>query len=401
MIQQYRPCLRWITLICFIVFWGSILDEKAISSPVFQKLVVPDQGAYTGAYCDFGDGEDRVTMDALDNFERLTGKPLAIVAFGSFWGRTNFPSDQISIVRSYGAVPLLYWSPWDAPYDEKRGPDKYSLTAILSGKWDGYIDRWADEAAKVPSQFFVSFACEMNGTWFPWSGWFYGKGPRDPVAPKKPGAPTPVTEAPPNEAPDENWFGKGVFNRPETWEGPETYKKAWRYVVTRVRARGATNILWVFQPNNYSDPPGYISWNQPAAYYPGSEYVDWLGLSVYGKQTTNQEDDKWCGFTKLLEWPYQVICKLDPTKPLMLAEWGVTESHVPGEEKAAWISEALSTMSKNYPRLKAAVFWHERWENDDGSYSNLRVNSSRSSLKAYTDGIANPFWIGRPEWKNP
>ena len=80
---------------------------------------------------------------------------------------------------------------------------------------------------------------------------------------------------------------------------------------------------------------------------------------------------------------------------------GVTESHAPGEDKGAWISEAFSNMSNRYPRLKAAIFWHERWENDDGSYSNLRVNSSRESLKSYREGVANPFWIGRPAWAGP
>ena len=137
--------------------------------------------AYTGAYCDFDEGEDHVTLEALEKFQELTGKPLAIVAFGSFWARGKFPVEQVNLVRAYGAVPLLFWSPWDAPFDQKRGPDRFSLTEILAGKWDAYIDSWADEAAKVPSQFFVSFACEMNGTWFPWSGWFYGKGPRDPA----------------------------------------------------------------------------------------------------------------------------------------------------------------------------------------------------------------------------
>jgi len=339
--------------------------------PHYNLLQIPSQGAYTGAYVDFGDGEDHVTREALEGFENLTGKPMTIVAFGSFWGRQNFPSDQVALVRGYGAVPLLFWSPWDEPFDENHGPDKYSLTEILAGKWDGYIDAWADAAAKVPSQFFVSFACEMNGTWFPWSGSYYGKGPPTAGDPKN----------------------------PATWPGPETFKKAWRYVVNRVRARGATNILWVFQPNNYSDPPGYSLWNQAAAYYPGPEYVDWLALSVYGKQTANEEDDKWCGFEKLLQWPYQQISKLDPQKPIMLAEWGVAESHVPGEDKAGWIAEGFSEMSTLYPRLKAAVFWHERWANADGSYSNLRANSSRASLKAYRDGVANPFWLGRPEWK--
>jgi len=343
------------------------------AAPSYARLQVPAEGAYTGAYVDFGDGEDHVTLEALEGFENLTGKPMAIVALGSFWGRQNFPSEQVALVRAYGAVPLLFWSPWDDPYDENHGPDKYSLTEILAGKWDGYIDAWADAAAKIPSQFFVSFACEMNGTWFPWSGSYYGKGP--PAA--------------------------GDPKNPATWGGPETYKKAWRYVVSRVRARGATNILWVFQPNNYSDPPGYSLWNQASAYYPGPEYVDWLALSVYGKQTANEEDDKWCGFEKLLPWPYLQICKLDPQKPVMLAEWGVADSHVPGEDKAGWITEGFSEMSHLCPRLKAAVFWHERWENADGSYSNLRVNSSRASLKAYRDGVASPFWLGRPIWTNP
>ncbi len=383
-------------------FLSSVAACFALPGNDIQRLVIPEKGAYTGAYCDFGEGEDAVTYEALDNFQELTGKPMAIVAFGSFWGRGVFPAEQVRIVRSYGAIPLLFWSPWDAPFEEKLGPDKYALTEILAGKCDAYIDKWADEAAKVPGQFFVSFACEMNGTWFPWSGWFYGKGPRDPVAPKKQGATNDalakLTGA--DDGPEIGWFGRGDIKNPSTWEGPETFKKAWRYVVDRVRARGATNILWVFQPNNYSDPPGFISWNQPVAYYPGSHYVDWLGLSVYGKQTMNQEDDKWCGFGKLLEWPYQEMCMIDPDKPIMLAEWGVTESHVPNEDKGAWITEALSTMSKNYPRLKAAVFWHERWQNIDGSYSNLRVNSSKGSLKAYQEGIANPFWIGRPVWKS-
>ena len=372
----------------------------------YRQLQIPEKGAYTGAYCDFGDGEDGVTYEALEDFQQLTGKTMALVAFGSFWGRGSFPTQQVEQVRAYGAVPLLFWSPWDAPYDEKRGPDKFALTEIIAGKWDAYIDQWADDAAKVPSQFFVSFACEMNGTWFPWSGWFYGKGPRDPVKPKNPGSSAPSTGAVAkltgvDDGPEFNWFGKGDIKNPSTWEGPETFKRAWRHVVDRVRARGANNILWVFQPNNYSDPPGYISWNQPAAYYPGSKYVDWLGLSVYGKQTNNQEDDQWCGFTKLLEWPYAEMCALDPDKPIMLAEWGVAESHRPGEDKGAFLTEAFHEMgnASKYPRLKAAIFWHERWQNDDGSYSNLRVNSSRASLRAYRDGVANSFWIGRPTWK--
>ena len=137
-----------------------------------------------------------------------------------------------------------------------------------------------------------------------------------------------------------------------------------------------------------------MTWNQLAAYYPGADYVDWLALSVYGKQTNGKEDDKWCTFKPLMEWPYRELCALDPSKPMMLAEWGVMESRIPGEDKGKWIAEALREMSNaaKYPRLKAAIFWHERWQNNDTSYG---------SLNAYREGVANPFWLGRLEWKNP
>lgn len=388
-------------LLPLAVALSTISGLAATPTHSYKQLQIPETGAYTGAYVDFGDGEDHVSLEALEKFEELTGKPMAIVACGAFWGRGSFPAEQVGIIRAYGAIPLLFWSPWDEPFDEKRGPDKYSLTAILAGKWDAYIDTWADAAAKIPSQFFVSFACEMNGTWFPWSGWYYGKGPQDPLPTGTWINTNSQVKKSDLEHPDEGWFGKGDFKNPATWEGPETFKKAWRYVVDRVRARGATNVLWVFQSNNYSDPPGYISWNQPQSYYPGSAYVDWLGLSVYGKQTMNQEDDKWCDFDKLFEWPYEEMAHLDPSKPIMLAEWGVTESHAVGEDKGVWIASAFNLMSSHHPRLKAAIFWHERWANEDGSYSNLRVNSSLGSLKAYRDGVGNPFWLGRPLWNIP
>jgi len=225
---------------------GTAVMTGSVSLHAFETLKVPAEGAYTGAYCDFGDGEDHVTLEALEKFQELTGKPLSIVGMGSFWARQSFPTEQVSIdpVLRRRAADLLV--SLDAPFDQNRGPDRFSLTEILAGKWDAYIDRWADEAAKVPAQFFVSFACEMNGTWFPWSGWYYGKGPRDPKPVNKPQDKKQARQLKAagliEEHADVNWFGPGDFKDPSTWQGPETFKKAWRYVVDRVRARGATNI---------------------------------------------------------------------------------------------------------------------------------------------------------------
>jgi hypothetical protein len=176
MIQTLRLFLKNIlllTLIPYLLVIGQTTPSLPAQTASFKVLEIPEQGAYSGAYIDFGDGEDGVTLEGIEKFEQLVGKHQAIISFGSFWARGQFPQEQVNLVRSYGAVPLIYWSPWDEPFDQERGPDKFSLDKILNGTWDAYIDSWADRAKEIPQEFFVSFACEMNGTWFPWSGYFY------------------------------------------------------------------------------------------------------------------------------------------------------------------------------------------------------------------------------------
>jgi hypothetical protein len=316
---------------------------------------LPEKGVVFGAYEDFGETEDNVTLEAIERFEKLVGKAPAIIASSSYWGEQSFPAANLALIARHGAVPLVFWSPWDKPYEQSKGPDRFALTEILAGKWDAYIDAWADGAKAFGRPFFVSFCNEMNGDWFPWSGWFYG------------------AEA----------------------GGNDVFKRAWRYVVDRVRARGAHNILWVFHVNAY---PGINDeWNVMASYYPGSGYVDWLGLSVYGKQFRNQGN--WAEFRPLLEWPYEEISALDPDKPVMLAEFGVGDFPKSGD-KARWIRDAFRTIPE-FPRIRAAVFWHERWQNEDGSFSNLRANSSPASLKAFREGVSDPRWIGLPQKTAP
>jgi hypothetical protein len=150
----------------------------------------------------------------------------------------------------------------------------------------------------------------------------------------------------------------------------------------------------MFHTNNYPYP--YETWNSAAAYYPGSDYVDWLGLSVYGQQYKDEPNPD---IPSLVNWPYQEMCRLDPHKPIMIAEWATGEFPLATAEPSAmhkpeWIKQGLDFFRTRYPRLKAALYWHERWQNADGSYSNLRVNSSVESLRAYREGIANPDWLG-------
>ena len=180
------------------------------------RLAIPSDHAYGGAYIEFGDREDTVTLEKIEHFDTLVHRQQAIVAFTSDWGNQSFPERQLRIVANYGAVPLVYWSPWDRPADNRTPPPRrFDLNAILAGTWDSYIDSWAQRARDYGKPLLVAWGLEMNGTWFPWSGAFYGG-------------------------------GQAVAGCDRCFAGPEKYKQTYRYVVDRVRARGAHNICLLY-----------------------------------------------------------------------------------------------------------------------------------------------------------
>lgn len=344
--------------------------DKKVTSQTSSKFMAPTTGAYTGVFLgseeesDKSTAENNVTLDCIENFESMVGKHQALIAFSSFWGEQNFPTEAATIVMRHHCVPLIFWSPWDAPYEQNHGPDRFSLEKILAGQWDTYIDAWADKAKELDAPLCVSFGNEMNGDWFPWSGYYNG-------------------------AEDPAKDGNGHA-------GPETFKSAYRYVVDRVRKRAATNVLWVFHVNNFSAPEE--NWNAMKEYYPGDDYVDWLGVSVYGQQFPHTE---WKTFHSVFSDPYTELASVTPEKPIMITELGVGEfphesGTIFGGDKGAWITDALKQIETQYPRVHAVVYWNERWQNPSGEYSNLRVNSSPAAITAYKEGIAGPFWLDQP-----
>lgn len=265
------------------------LGREHLVLPAAGPIMPPPAGAYLGIYPDWGEYEDEVSHDALTGMEDLIGKSCAYSPFSAYWGRGSAERSALDAIHAYGAVPELRLMPWGEPY--APGPQPvYALQLVSAGQFDGYLLQWADAAIAYGRPMFATFAVEMNGDWFPWSGLHNG------------GATT------------------GGYGDPAKADGPERYIDAFRHVVDLFRGRGATNVTWVWQVNSDSLPAE--AWNDATAYYPGDAYVDWVGMSVYGAQT---DDDDWQTFDEVMAPVYNKLSAAYPSKPLMLAEWGCQE----------------------------------------------------------------------------
>src|SRR5262252_3199163 len=142
----FGACFIAISILAFASCNKSERKQTTVDPNGPVEVVMPERGAYTGAFIDFGDEEDTVNLEEIEDFEQMVGKHQAIIASSSYWGEQNFPSANLQMIWRHGSLPLVFWSPWDRPYEQKKGPDRFSLKAILDGVWNRYIDDWADAA---------------------------------------------------------------------------------------------------------------------------------------------------------------------------------------------------------------------------------------------------------------
>ena len=310
-----------------------------------QKVTAPDTGCYTGLFPGWGNYEDNVDAETLTDFEALSGKGVVFVPFSNFWGKNKVTKKQLEAVASYGGIPVLRFMPW-GEYDwENYGAEEdYKMKKIINGNFDKFLKRWAKKAKEFDKPMMVTFGVEMNGDWFPWSGKYQG--------------------------------GKS--------NGAKNFKKAYRRIVKIFRDEGVNNVTWLWHANGSSWPQK--KWNTKNKYYPGDNYVDWIGLSIYGAQNSGQD---WEKFEELLDGPYQKMTSKHPNKPLMLAEYGVREPKK-SSKKATWYTDALTNFPDKYDKIDAIIVYHEKWASD----SDLRINSSSEALTAFKNGIGNDYYLG-------
>lgn len=263
-----------------------------ITSPVFQdgKLVSPSGGMYHSAYPDFGGTEDTVTAGRIESFEDLAGKEIVWAYFSNNWkDKIEFPADSVAVIHDAGKIPFIRLMARSG-FDE-GGPDKkYTMANILAGDFDSELEQWADNAKDTGINLLAEFGTEVNGSWFPWNGLYNGGNVKD------------------------------GYGDPQVPDGPERFRDAYRHIIDICNNRGADNITWFFHADAYSEPDE--PWNSIANYYPGDDYIDWIGVSVYGPQEDGEDYQE---FSEIMDDVYPELTSLSAVKPIAVLEFAVTE----------------------------------------------------------------------------
>ena len=304
-----------------IALAGAVAAARAAADEV---LAPPPPGQiYHAANPGFGHTEDRVTGARIHSFERRAGKRIAWAYFSNNWTHgVDFPARQVAAIEAAGRIPFIRMEP--RSNFRSGGPDpRYDMQSILDGDWDlpsrgsdGLID-WCRQAAAVGGPLLVEFGTEVNGSWFPWNGRWNGGG------------------------------GTTGYGDPLLPDGPERFRDAFRHVVDVCRLAGADDITWFFHVDVGGAPAA--GWNDIANYYPGDDYVDWIGISDYGSLSPRYP---WQDFGRRFDRVRDEIGSLGD-KPLAVLETGVREDDGRPGRKAAWTRRTLREIRTRYPEIRA------------------------------------------------
>jgi mannan endo-1,4-beta-mannosidase len=255
---------------------------------------------------------DSVPTDDITGLAAQTGKHPAIVGVeleGAFSpeGVAGGPYDGIGLANSYlsqGYIVLIsdwpgspqngnpMWNQSNPPSTPMPAANFANITTPGTAEYAAfqtYLQQLASALKQIDGPFLFRPYLEQNGNWF--------------------------------------WWGS---------QKPSQFAAMWQMEHDYLVAQGLTNMAWVFAANtgvgNYS------------TYYPGSEYVDVVGLDAYPPSAGDAQ-------------AWQELGALG--KPEIYAEAGATlvsESEQAGADTLD-NSALLSVVQRNFPQVVGVVFW--------------------------------------------
>ena len=260
-----------------------------------------------GAY----DNQTSESFKSVTELEDSMHLKFPLIHIYTAWGtkaEEQFPQQQVDAIIALGSVPVITWEPWLTDFDVEKFPglrkvedrDKGGLADVAKGLYDPYIKQWATAAKESGTPIYLRVGHEMNDPYrYPW-------GPQN------------------NSAKD--------------------FIAAWRHIHNVFKQAGATNVIWVWSPH-----PAYGFFD---AFYPGNDYVDYVGSGVLNYGTVANWS-KWWSFQEIFGNHYKEMTPFK--KPIMITEFGCLAV---GGSRSQWFNDALASLPKDFPLVKSVVFFH-------------------------------------------
>ena len=158
----------------------------------------------------------------------------------------------------------------------------------------------------------------------------------------------------------------------DTWDGPVGNNSpakiiaAWRQMHGIFSASSVTNVKFAWDVNNESVPN--TPENQIENYYPGDQYVDYIGVDGFNF------GNPWQNFSEMFSAPLVKLKKYK--KPIYILSMASAE----GPQKASWITDTLAHIYAD-PDIHGWVWFNKNKE------ENWLIWSNTAALQAFQAGI--------------
>jgi Glycosyl hydrolase family 26 len=307
----------------------SIYPTSYFSGPAGANNILPPtgRGAFLGLW-------DNVLTQAFDR-EAVFGRKLDLLGAmynaprGGCYNTVPFSDGKPQQIVKHGAIPIVHYRPG------------FTLDEINAGNADECFRDLGRRVHDFGYPVFLRIYHEFNGTWMPYSGC------------------------------------------------GDTFISAWRRTVSLVRAAGASNAVWVWNPAEGYRDCAFSS-------YPGDAWVDWVAVDGYNRNTGWCGNTQgWCEFWQLFRFDPRVSLHevYGPRKPFAVFETGSVEDAFKPGRKGQWHLNALASIKNEFPYLKAFVY--SDFDTSSSGGPNWRLDTSQSSLDGFSTLARDPYFNTR------
>lgn len=257
----------------------------------------------------------------------------------------------LAVVYDYGKYGRPFPSAWARELRERGIAPQiaWEPASLARVQDDAYLQQWARDAAACGGPIFLRFAGEMNGDWVPYHG------------------------------------------------DPELYKRKFR-LVHDVMARLAPNVAMIWCVN-------HIPERGIERYYPGDEYVDWVGVNFYTVYYHDNDRSRLCWWEPPTAFLKYVYDKYAARKPIAICEYGATHEDTVerGVSRDAFAVAKLHQLFAALPRMFRRVKMVDLFDCNNiecqasgRQFNNYCLTDSRRVLEGFRQAVAPDYYLSKP-----